>query len=162
MAVCPVRRQCPRFQATGYSRSRAVHDQGPRGYPVSEVEPMVRSETLLTTIVTLSLGRPHGSCKEARPEGLAGTESPDTRVLNPTHVQETITTGKRRRRGQKEREVRGKEGTKSNSMTGLNRCGKRIQSLFEGEDKRVNVINSSGFEFDLPDVVARELGTSGF
>ena len=106
MAICPVRRQCPRFQATGYSRSRAVHDQGPHGYPVSEVEPMVRSETLLTTIVTLSLGRPHGSCKEARPEGLAGTESPHTRVLSPTHAQETKTTGREGEGGKKEREVR--------------------------------------------------------
>ena len=103
VAICPVRRQCPRFQATGYSRSRAVHDQGPRGYPVSEVEPMVRSETLLTTIVTLSLGRPHGSCKEARPEGLAGTKSPYTRVLNPTHAQETKTRERREEGGERKK-----------------------------------------------------------
>ena len=78
MAICPVRRQCPRFQATGYSRSRAVHDQGPRGYPVSEVEPMTLRSVLVSTdgpftlsllafTVTLSLGRPQGSC--GHPQG---------------------------------------------------------------------------------------------
>ena len=33
--------------------------------------------SLLAVIVTLSLGRPHFSCKEARPEGLAGTYRPE-------------------------------------------------------------------------------------
>ena len=74
VAVCPVRRRCPRFQAPGYTLCRAGHDQGPHGYPVSEVGPMVRSVTLLTVIVTLSLERPHSSCKDARPEALAGTK----------------------------------------------------------------------------------------
>ena len=77
VAVCPVRKRCLRFQASGYTKRRAEHDQGPHGYPVSEVKPMVRSDSLLTTIVTLSLGRPHFSCKEARPEGLAGTYRPE-------------------------------------------------------------------------------------
>ena len=31
--------------------------------------------SLLAVIVTLSLGRPHFSCKEARPEGLTGMKS---------------------------------------------------------------------------------------
>ena len=121
MAICPVRRQCPRFQATGYSRSRAVHDQGPRGYPVSEVEPMTLRSVLVSTdgpftlsllafTVTLSLGRPHGSCKEARPEGLAGTKSPYTRVLNPTHAQETKTTGREEEGGEKKKGKRKRRG----------------------------------------------------
>ena len=38
MAVYPVRRQCPRFQATGYTKCRAVHDQGPHGKRVRESE----------------------------------------------------------------------------------------------------------------------------
>ena len=103
MAVYPVRRQCPRFQATGCTKCRAVHDQGPHGNPVSEVKPMVRSETLLTAIVTLSLGRPHFSCKEARPEGLAGTESPDSYVSVPTHAQECISAGEGKKNGREKR-----------------------------------------------------------
>jgi len=66
--------------------SRAEHDQGPRGYPVSGVEPMTMRSVLVSTIdglfilfllaftVTLSLGRPHCSCKYARPKALTGTE----------------------------------------------------------------------------------------
>ena len=118
---------------------------------------MVRSETLLTTIVTLSLGRPHGSCKEARPEGLAGTKSPATCAPDPTHAQKNMATRKgREKKGRKRKGKRERKGerVKSDSMTRLNRCGKRIQSLFESEDKGVDVINSSGFEFDLPDVIA--------
>ena len=49
---------------------------------------MVRSETLLTAIVTLSLGRPHFSCKEARPEGLTGAKSPNSYISVPAHAQE--------------------------------------------------------------------------
>ena len=60
---------------------------------------MVRSETLLTAIVTLSLRRPHFSCKEARPEGLAGTESPDSYESVPTHAQECISTGEGKKNG---------------------------------------------------------------
>jgi len=85
VAICPVRRQCPRFRATGYTMCRAVHDQGPRGYPVSEVEPMTLRSVIVSTdgpfthsllafTVTLSLGRPHGSCGHARPEAPAGTK----------------------------------------------------------------------------------------
>ena len=99
MAVYPVRRQCPRFQVTRYTKCRAVHNQGPHGNPVSEVKPMVCSETLLTAIVTLSLGRPHFSCKEARPEGLAGTELPDSYTSVPTHAQESISTRKGKKDG---------------------------------------------------------------
>ena len=79
---------------------------------------MVRSETLLTAIVTLSLGRPHFSCKEARPEGLAGTESPDSYVSVPTHAQECISTGEGKKNGRekkgdsKNREKRVREGKK--------------------------------------------------
>ena len=47
VAVCPVRKQCPRFQAPGYTmRCSAGHDQGPRGYPVLEVRPMAPSSKL--------------------------------------------------------------------------------------------------------------------
>ena len=60
---------------------------------------MVRSETLLTAIVTLSLGRPHFSCKEARPEGLAGTELPDSYASVPTHAQECISTREEKKDG---------------------------------------------------------------
>ena len=85
VAVCPVRRQCPRFRATGCTRCRAVHDQGPHGYPVSEVQPMTLRSVVVSTdgpftlsllafTVTLSLGRPHGSCGHARPEAPAGIE----------------------------------------------------------------------------------------
>ena len=76
--------------------------------------------SLLAFTVTLSLGRPHGSCKEARPEGLAGTESPHTRVLSPTHAQETKTTGGEEEGGEKRKgsEI-GEEGAQSKSMTGL-------------------------------------------
>ena len=82
VAVCPVRRQCPRFRAPGCTKGcRAGYDQGPRGYPVSEVGPMVRSVTLLTVIVTLSLGRPHSSYKDARPEALVGTKSLHSQAL---------------------------------------------------------------------------------
>ena len=85
VAVCPVRRQCPRFRATGYTMCRAAHDQGPRGYPVSEVQPMTLRSVVVSTdgtftlsllafTVTLSLGRPHVSCEHARPEAPAGIE----------------------------------------------------------------------------------------
>ena len=58
------------------AKCRAEHDQGPHGYPVLEVGPMVRSVTLLTVIVTLSLGRPHRSSTDARPEANAGIKCP--------------------------------------------------------------------------------------
>ena len=115
MAICPVRRQCPRFQATGYSRSRAVHDQGPRGYPVSEVEPMTLRSVLVSTdgpftlsllafTVTLSLGRPHGSCREARPCRDEITIYPRTESHTCSGDQDHRKGG--RRRGEKEREVK--------------------------------------------------------
>ena len=97
VAVCPVRRQCPRFQAPGYTLCRAGHDQGPHGYPVSEVGPMVRSVTLLTVIVTLSLERPHSSCKDARPEALAGTKTTAS-VGRLVHISQQEDAERRRRR----------------------------------------------------------------
>ena len=47
VAVCPVRRRCPRFRAPGYTIwCSAGHDRGPCGYPVLEVGPMAPSSKL--------------------------------------------------------------------------------------------------------------------
>ena len=107
------------------SEIRAVRDQGPHGYPVLEIEPMVRSETLLTTIVALSLERPHFFCKESWPEGLAWIESPSSCVQDPTHAQKNIATGKREekeRRLMKKGEIpqEDEEGGISQCIAGLN------------------------------------------
>ena len=45
VAVCPVRRQCPRCQASGFTD----HDQGPHGYPVLEGRPMTLLSVLVST-----------------------------------------------------------------------------------------------------------------
>ena len=45
VTVCPVRRQCPRCQASGFTD----HDQGPRGYPVLEGRPMTLLSVLVST-----------------------------------------------------------------------------------------------------------------
>ena len=51
MAVCPVRRQCPRCQASGFTD----HDQGPHGYPVSEGRPMTLLSVLVSTDIAFLL-----------------------------------------------------------------------------------------------------------
>ena len=81
---------------------------------------------------------------------------------NPIHADENMTTGKGRKNDGRKRKGsrKGNEVVKSDSLTELNRCGKRIQRLFKREDKRAYIINSSGFEFDLPVVVAGELDAS--
>ena len=116
MAVCPVRRHCPRFQAPGYTmRCRAGHDQGPHGYPVSEVEPMVPSVTVLTSIVTLSLWRPHFSCTDARPEAHAGIKDilpvHQPRFISLSERAERKKSRKRRQKGDKKQKRKGKEET---------------------------------------------------
>ena len=65
---------------------------------------MVRSVTLLTTIVILSLGRPHSSNKDARPEALEGTESP----YGHAQIAETVSLKHRKERkgGETERQDR--------------------------------------------------------
>ena len=146
------------------------------------VKPMVRSETLLTAIVTLSLGRPHFSCKEARPEGLAGTELPDSytysRVYLDKRGKEGRMRGKTKSREKRVRECegrnkrskssgsreQGKEDLKRSRTDKESRCiaglsWGRMRSLFERENKGVDVIYGSGFELDLPDVVIGELDT---
>ena len=45
VAVYPVRRQCPRCQASGFTD----HDQGPHGYPVLEGRPMTLLSVLVST-----------------------------------------------------------------------------------------------------------------
>ena len=63
---------------------------------------MARSVTLLTTIVILSLGRPHSSNKDARPEALEGTESPYGHAL----IAETVSL---KQRGREEEEGKNRE-----------------------------------------------------
>ena len=46
---------------------------------------MVRSVTLLTVIVTLTLGRPHRSCTDARSEAHAGTKNPSHLCTNSSY-----------------------------------------------------------------------------
>ena len=96
---------------------RAAHDQGPRGYPVSEVEPMTLRSVLVSTdgpftlsllafTVTLSLGRPHGSCGHARPEAPAGTKHfpPYRDSKNASLLTHKLEKGKReKKRGWKTR-----------------------------------------------------------
>ena len=67
---------------------------------------MVRSVTLLTINVTLSLERPHISCKDARPEALAGTKSPPS--PGTTHA-DRFTTLERGGRGKEKRKKRRKK-----------------------------------------------------
>ena len=68
---------------------------------------MVRSVTLLTIIVTLSLERPHSSCKDARPEALAGTKSPPSPCT--THAQQIHETweGKETEKKRKKQKKKG-------------------------------------------------------
>ena len=95
-----------RRQDTQYTSCRADHDQGPHRYPVLEVGPMVRSVTLLTINVTLSLERPHSSCKDARPEALAGTKSPPS--SGTTHA-DRFTTLERGGRGKEKKKKKEKK-----------------------------------------------------
>ena len=87
VAVYPVRRQCPRFQASGYTEavqswlrpgSSRIPRLGGRANALCSVIVSTADKafilSLLTVTVTLSLGRPHGSYMDARPGAHVGTK----------------------------------------------------------------------------------------
>ena len=120
VAVYPVRRQCPRFQASGYTEAvqswlRPGSSRIPRlGGRANALCSVIVSTadiafilSLLTVTVTLSLGRPHGSYMDARPGAHVGIKVNARNPSHPTQIQSW--RRKKGRKGKREKRKKGRE-----------------------------------------------------
>ena len=99
VAVYPVRRQCPRFQASGYTETvqswlRPGSSRIPRlGGRANALLSILMSTggtfifSLLAVTVTLSLGRPHSSYMDARPGAHVGIKVNASLPSHPSQIQ---------------------------------------------------------------------------